>query len=108
MSIYIEWWKIKKKLRCSVKKYSLTSFHLQSLSHLDDVTTGEDKSQFIWHNIKDRYSSRTAELNDTNLYQFCANNWVLGEQIILQFFGYHDHPTWPLKEEYVNMDFCPI
>ena len=102
MSIFIEWWKIGKKFWRHSKKCSLTSFHLQNLSTLEDNSNSDDLKKFTWNNIRDCYSERSTELNNLNVYQYCANHWVEGKQIIPQFFGYYDHPSWPLTEDYAK------
>ena len=94
--------KLKRNSGGTVKKCSLTSFYLQNLSTLEDNSNSADKKTFTWNNIRDCYSVRSAELNNLNVYQYCANHWVPGKEIIPQFFGYHDHPAWPLTEDYAK------
>ena len=51
------------------------------------------------------YKKRPVILEDINLYKFCANYWPRKNGTVqtskpVQFYGFHDKPTWPVTESY--------
>ena len=59
------------------------------------------KKKFTWANIVQKYKARETQWEDFNIYKYCVYAWRDdGKKIIPQFFGFNDHPTWPLEESY--------
>eukprot|EP00956_Cyclotella_meneghiniana_P014574 scaffold21883_cov60-Cyclotella_meneghiniana.AAC.2 len=61
----------------------------------------EDKS-FTWENISKRYKARPEEDNDLNVYKWVATRWRDKKRVIPQFFGYNNHASWPMKEDFAK------
>ena len=86
-------------------KCSLTSQTLESIAPPEptDAATADASNTrfppFTWKNAKKRYSKRVGN-DELELYSWCALHWVPRKTCVVQFFGYHDKPSWPLPESY--------
>ena len=89
---------------CAVKDIELDAvrdiIQPASLVHGNGPPTIEepDTPSFLWNSITKSYSKRDACLNALNIYKYTANVF-LKKQLFLNF-GYNDHPSWALKQDY--------
>ena len=79
--------------KCSVSSVDINSFGTEG-------TNEERKNKFQWPNITKKYKERPANLQALNLFTYTTKYWSKDGDIVCQFFGYNNTPTWPLSENY--------
>lgn len=91
--------------KCSVSSIPLESVATMAgednMNHTQVLPDAQINSNtFQWTNILKKYKNRCVDLENVNLYTYCADFWKQGKKIIPQFFGYFNRPSWPLEESY--------
>jgi hypothetical protein len=93
----------------TLKKCSVSSVNLDSLvgggTNADDsgsnstTNSTSNSNSFTWPVVLHKYKARDGSLAHVNLFVFCAQH-MFTKEVIPQFFGFFDKPTWPLTEEW--------
>jgi hypothetical protein len=95
----------------TIKKCSVSSVNLDSLvgggtnaadsgsNSTSSTNSTSNATSFTWPVVLRKYKARDGSLEHVNLFVFCAQH-MFTKEVIPQFFGFFDKPTWPLAEEW--------
>ena len=88
---------------CSVSSIYLEDLARTTTDYSANDTDDNTSYNFTFPKISNRYKKRSTDLENTNLYTFCAKHWYSdGRKTVPQFFGYNDKATWASTKRYTR------
>eukprot|EP00957_Ditylum_brightwellii_P103489 7885553-Ditylum_brightwellii.AAC.1 len=87
--------------KCSVSSVYLDDINENAMDENGDVKSSKSKgNRLIWSDVVKQYKKRTSNDEEMNVYKFIAERMFPKEIFALQFIGFDQGATYPLKEEY--------